>query len=283
MKRAFEKLSIRSDLLTSYDQIISKPTLLSNVRSFTRECRTFLRDYGYLLDRYTYKTIKEHLLNDLEQAIDNATGQILHFSTQIIQFIQPIIELRLKQKCHLQPIKELSNGKMTSSSSAAQIYSHLAPSSTRPQLPTSKTYHSNLFANSSLVEFHNENQTLDPLMKCYHRHIRDHVDAILKRYSTFNKNEQRIASIVADGKTLAVAGHKLVFVLETLHDHLQQRQTPLSLLTRQLTQALTILLQLLKQLTQPNSIATNHQNILHFKQHTKTIMNLVKRIRLQCQ
>lgn len=82
---------------------------------------------------------------------------------------------------------------------------------------------------------------------------------------------------------MIVAGRKLVFILETLHEHLrhtvktQQIQTPLLQLTRQLCEALTAFVRLLKQFTQQNSI-----HIQKFQNDTQTILNLVKKVKQHC-
>ena len=168
-------------------------------------------------------------------------------------------------------------------------------------MTTSKTCHSNFLAK----ENHNKSddydyidddyssipsvQITDPLVKCYHRHIREHISSMSMRYARLSQLNQTstemntTSSLMTEGKALIVAGHKLVFVLETLHEHLrnspkiQQIQTPLIPLTRQLCDALTSFVRLLKQLS--------NQNCIHFQkfQHdTQIIMNVVKKIKQQC-
>ncbi len=135
----FRKLSIRSLLLDKYRQLLSKSNIDLSNRLFINECRTFLHDYGCLLDRHTYKILKENFLYELEHIINN-NQRIIQLATHIIQLIKPIIELRIKQKhnsfssipidvfkkLNLEPIEELANEnenkKMTTSLSTTQIY-----------------------------------------------------------------------------------------------------------------------------------------------------------------
>jgi hypothetical protein len=119
--------------------LLSKSNIDLNNRLFINECRIFLHDYGCLLDRHTYKILKENFLYELEHIINN-NQRIIQLATQIIQLIKPIIELRIKQKynsfssipidvfkkLNLEPIEELANEnenkKMTTSLSTTQIY-----------------------------------------------------------------------------------------------------------------------------------------------------------------
>ncbi|CAF1106855.1 unnamed protein product [Adineta steineri] len=128
-------------------------------------------------------------------------------------------------------------------------------------MTTSKTCHSNF-----LTEINNKSDdydyidddystipstTTDPLVKCYHRHIREHISSMFMRYTHLSQLNRQLnetnttALLITEGKALIVAGHKLVFVLETLHEHLRhsikikQIQTPLIYLTKQLCDALT--------------------------------------------
>jgi hypothetical protein len=129
----------------------------------------------------------------------------------------------------------------------------------------------------------------DPLIKCYYRHIREHISSMFMRYSRLSQlnqleNEGNTTSLlITEGKALIVAGHKLVFVLETLHEHLrhstkpQQIKTPLIHLTRQLCDALASFIRLLKQFSNQNCT-----NIQIFRYDTQTIMNIVKKIKQQC-
>jgi len=158
-------------------------------------------------------------------------------------------------------------------------------------MKTSKTCHSNFLTSSSYNQLDNydyidddeeeEDYSINPLIKCYYRHINEQVDLIIKRYSHLLENENKISLLITDGKGLVVAGHKLVFVLETLREHLQQIQTSLMHLTTQLCEALTNFIQLLKQFSQQN--CTNIRNlIIHFKQDIQIIMNIVKKIKQHC-
>lgn len=135
--------------------------------------------------------------------------------------------------------------------------------------------------------------TADPLIKCYHRHIREHIASMFGRYSHLCQLDsnaaqvQSAASLLVEGKALIVAGHKLIFVLETLHEHLrpatklQQIQTPLVSLTRQLCDSLTMFVRLLKQLS--HDPCTKNSNVIDRFQHdTQSIMNIVQRIKRQC-
>lgn len=169
------------------------------------------------------------------------------------------------------------------------------------QLTTSKTCHSNF-----LVELNNDKSDdydyidddysstpsvsiTDPLVKCYHRHIREHISSMSMRYSRLSQLNQtqneitKTSLLINEGKGLIVAGHKLVFVLETLHEHLrhstkiQQIQTILIQLTGQLCDALTSFVRLLKQFSNQNCT-----NIQKFQHDTQMIMNIVKKIKQQC-
>jgi len=238
---------------------------------------------------------------------------MIQLSTKIIQLIKPVIDLRLKQKSHsyssipidvfrklnLEPIEELTNEnepkKMTTSVSTTQIYGHFQnkkPTVNRArcsQIPTSKTCHSNFLLDIKSDNYDyidDDYSTTDPLVKCYHRHIREHIATMFVRYTHLNQivpsNEPKIiSSMITEGKALIVAGHKLVFVLETLHEHVRHatktQQTSLVQLTRQLCDALTKFIRILKQLTQQNTAT-----IQHFQSDTQTIMNTVKKIKQLC-
>ncbi|CAF5172003.1 unnamed protein product [Rotaria magnacalcarata] len=104
----------------------------------------------------------------------------------------------------------------------------------------------------------------------------------MKRFSYLLDTEHRnISSLTIDGKALIVAAHKLVFVLETLHEHVKQIHTSLIHLTTQLCEALKNFIQLLKEFSQNNS--SNIQKfIVQFQSSIKTIMNIVQRIKQQC-
>lgn len=139
LQEAFRKLSINSLLLDKYRQLISNSNIDSINRLFINECRAFLLDYGFLLDRHSYKIFKQNLLYELER-INNNYLRIVQLATQIIQLIKPILELRAKQKhtnvslipidvfrkLNLEPIEESTNEnenkKMTTSVSTTQIY-----------------------------------------------------------------------------------------------------------------------------------------------------------------
>jgi len=155
-------------------------------------------------------------------------------------------------------------------------------------MKTSKTCHSNFLTLSSDNKKENydyiddDDDSRNPLTKCYYRHINEQVDSIIKRYSYLLENENKISLLITEGKRLVVAGHKLIFVLETLHEHLQQIQTSLIHLTTQLSETLKNFIQLLKQFSQQN--CTNIQKLnIHFKQDIKMIMNIVKRIKQHCR
>lgn len=168
-------------------------------------------------------------------------------------------------------------------------------------MTTSKTCHSNLFAElnnnkSDTYDYIDDDYSIsqslsikDPLIKCYHRHIREHISTISTRYSRLCQlNQTQIdpnknLSLINESKALIVAGHKLVFVLETLHDHMerstnnQPTQTPLIHLTGQLSDALASFIRSLKQFSNQNCT-----NVEKFQHDTKLIMNVVKRIKHQC-
>ena len=160
------------------------------------------------------------------------------------------------------------------------------------RMTTSKTCHSSFLANDNKTDDYDyidddystipSKPTTDPLVKCYHRHVREHISSMFTRYTRLSQvNDTSL--LMTEGKALIVAGHKLVFVLETLHEHLrhstkpQQIQTSLIQLTRQLCDALTSFVRLLKQLTNQTC-----PNIQKFQHDTQTIMNIVKKIRQQC-
>ncbi|CAF1061534.1 unnamed protein product, partial [Adineta ricciae] len=171
------------------------------------------------------------------------------------------------------------------------------------QLPTSRTCHSNFLSELSNKDNQSDDydyidddystvsstSATDPLVKCYHRHIREHIASISMRYTRLSQLNQRpndantMTTLITESKALIIAGHKLVFVLETLHEHLrhstklQQTQTPLISLTKQLCDGLTSFVRLLKQFTNQN--CTNMQQFQH---DTQLIMNSVKKIQQQC-
>jgi hypothetical protein len=290
LEKYFQKFSIRSSLIDKYRQLILKINFELILPSFITECHLFLHNYGYLLDRYTYRLIKENFLYELEYK----KKQIIQLSTKIIQ----LIDLRLKQKpsnsslisndvfkkLHLEPIEEIPNEKISTSYSSTQIYKNH-----RTQMKTSKTCHSNFLTLSSDNKKENydyidddDDDSMNSLTKCYYRHINEQADSIIKRYSYLLENENKISLLITEGKRLVVAGHKLIFVLETLHEHLQQIQTSLIHLTTQLSETLKNFIQLLKQFSQQN--CTNIQKLnIHFKQDIKMIMNIVKRIKQHCR
>jgi hypothetical protein len=253
---------------------------------FLTECHLFLHNYGSLLDRYTYRLIKENFLSELE----HQKKRRIELSTKIIQLIhsrlkqktpsQSLIPNDVFKKLHLEPIEEIPHEKMSTSYSSTQLYQN-----PRTQMKTSKTCHSN-FLTSSAYNYNstdNDDYLFNPLIKCYYRHINEQVDSIIKRYSYLLENEKnKISLLVSEGKRLVVAGHKLVFVLETLHEHLQQQiETSLIHLTTQLCEALTSFIQLLKQFSQQN--CTNIPKlIISFKQDIQMIMNIVRRIKHHC-
>lgn len=313
LQESFRKLSIRSLILDKYRQLLTKSNIESNFHLFINECRLFLHDYGCLLDRHTYKIFKENYLYEFKQINPLNHQYMIQLSTKIIRLLKPMIDSRLKQKSHsyssipidvfkklnLEPIEELTNEnekkKMTTSLSTTQIYGHFQnkkPTANRTrcsQIPTSKTYHSNFLVeinNDSYDYIDDDYSTTDPLVKCYHRHIREHIATMFVRYSHLNQivpsNEPTVISLmITEGKALIVAGHKLVFVLETLHEHVRNstktQQTSLVQLTRQLCDALTKFIRVLKQLTQQKSTT-----VQHFQYDTQTIMNIVKKIKQFC-
>jgi hypothetical protein len=315
LQDSFRKLSIRSLLLDKYRQLQSNSNNDSINELFLKECRLFLHNYGYLFDRHTYKMFKQNFLYEFE-CIKNNHQRILQLATQIIQLIKPIIELHIKQKyksfssipidvfkkLHLEPIEELTNEnenkKMTTSLSTTQIYGNFQNKKSnqinRSHLTTSKTCHSNFLIESNsnqsddydyIDDDYSTSLSKDPLVKCYHRHIREHISSMFTRYTHLLKLNQvnSTSLLINEGKALIVAGHKLVFVLETLHEHLrnsnkfQHIQTPFIHLTRQLCDALTSFIRLLKQISNQNCT-----NILKFQHDTQIIMNIVKQIKQQC-
>lgn len=290
LEQCFHKCSIRSSLINKYRQLTYRTNSEVQFRSFHTECQVFLQNYGYLLDRYTYRLIKENLL--IEFAQQQVNKQRISSATKILQ----LIEIQLKEKSssssflpndvfkklHLEPIEEIPNEKLSLSRSTMEISRHA-----HTQMKTSKTCHSNFLTSSSFHQsddydyIDDDDYTLNPLIKCYYRHVHEQIDLILKRYSHLFENEYKISQLVIEGKTLVVAGHKLVFVLETLHEHLQQIQTSLMHLTTQLCEALTNLIQLLKQFSQQNG-ANASKLITHFRQNVRMIMNIVKKVKQQC-
>lgn len=157
-------------------------------------------------------------------------------------------------------------------------------------MKTSKTCHSNFVTSSNYDDYDyiddddddNGDYSMKPLIKCYYRHINEQVNLIIKRYSFLLENENELYVFVDQGKKLVVSGQKLLFVLETLREHSQQIQTSLMHLKRQLCEALTNFIQLLKQIScQLNSI-NHHKNIIQFKSNIQFIMNIVKRIKQHC-
>ena len=187
---------------------------------------------------------------------------------------------------------------MTTSVSTTQIYGNFQNKKSnqinRPHLTTSKTCHSNFLLDSNsnqsddydyIDHDYTTSVSKDPLIKCYYRHIREHISTMSTRYTHLLKLNQinSTSLLVTEGKALIVAGHKLVFVLETLHEHLrnttkfQHIQSPLINLTRELCDSLSTFIRLLKQFSNQNSI-----NIKKFQYDTQIIMNIVKKIQQQC-
>ncbi|CAF0857695.1 unnamed protein product [Adineta ricciae] len=322
---SFRKLSIRSLLLEKYRQLLLNSNIESINRLFINECRIFLHDYGCLLDRHTYKVFKQNLLFELEHVTNN-NQRIVQLATQILQLIKPILDMRVKQtsssvpsipidvfkKLNLEPIEEITNEnekkKLPTSMSTTQIYGTFQNRKSKvhsraSQLPTSRTCHSNFLSELSNKDNQSDDydyidddystvsstSATDPLVKCYHRHIREHIASISMRYTRLSQLNQRpndantMTTLITESKALIIAGHKLVFVLETLHEHLrhstklQQTQTPLISLTKQLCDGLTSFVRLLKQFTNQN--CTNMQQFQH---DTQLIMNSVKKIQQQC-
>ena len=275
-------------MINKYRQLLVRTTSQSRIRSFLTECHYFLQNYGYLLDRYTYRLIKENLLVQFEHANQLTTA----LATKILQLID--LQLKVKpsstpflpndvfKKLHLEPIEEIPKEKLPISRSTTEIGRQA-----RTQMKTSQTCHSNFFTSSTYQKCNDydyiddDDYSLNPLMKCYYRHVHEQIELIIKRYSHLVEHETKLSLLVIDGKALVVAGHKLVFVLETLHEHLQQMQTSLMHLTTQLCEALTNLIQLLKQFSQQTSAHTS-KLINHFRHNVRIIMNLVKKVKQQC-
>ena len=288
MEKCFQKLSIRSSLLDKYRQVISNINIGSVVHFFITECHRFLRHYGSLLDRYTYRLVKENLLTELE----HDKPPRIQLATKIMRLIDSRLQEKLSsssligndvfKRLHLEPIEEIPTEKITTSHSSTQISEH-----SRSQMKTSKTCHSNFLTSSSYNKLDDydyiddDDYSINPLIRCYYRHVNEQIDLIIKRYSHLLGDEKRVSLLVSDGKGLVVAGHKLVFILETLREHLQQMQTSLMHLTTQLCEALTSLIQLLKQFSQQNR-RTLSKLITSLKENVKVIMNIVRRIEEQC-
>ncbi|CAF2465619.1 unnamed protein product [Rotaria sp. Silwood2] len=296
LQNSFQKLSVRSSLIDTYCQLILKTNIESTIHSFITECYLFLHNYGCLLDRYTYRLIKENYLYELE----HKKKQIIELSTKIIQLIKLIIDLRLKQKSnnnsfisndifkklHLEPIAEISNEKIKTSLSTRQIYENFLNKSNETSIKSSKTCFSDFLSSTSYNKSNNYEDidnvySKNALIKCYYRHINEQINSIIKRFSYLLENENKISLLIIEGKALTVAGHKLVFVLETLHEHVQQIHTSLIHLTTQLCEALKNLIQVLKEFSQKN--CTNNQKlIIQFKQNINMIMYIVQRIKQHC-
>lgn len=292
LKNSFRKLSIHSSLIDKYSQIISKTNTEFIIRSFIIECRSFLEYYGCLLDRHTYKLIKEDYLYELE----NNKRRMIETSTKIIQSIKSIIDQQLKQKSHqnpvilndwyrklhLEPIAEISNEKLNTSISTANIHGNFYNKSPHTHMTTSKTCHSNFTSlSSNNYDSMNDFYSINPLVKCYYRHINEQTNLIIKSFSNLLDNDQKTSSFLIESKALIVAGHKLVFVLETLHEHVRSGQTSLIHLKVQLCEALTNLIQLLKQFSHNTSIDIQ-KLMFQCKRSIKMIMNIVKGIKQQC-
>lgn len=283
LQNSFKQLSIRSSLTDKYRQLISHTNTESLTKSFVTECYLFLQNYGCLLDRHTYRSIKETFLYEIERN----DKRVIQSSTKIIQLIKLTLDLRLKQrnqlsstisndvfkKLHLEPSEDIST---------AHIYRKHRSLATKSSSRLSSDF---LTPASSYKSIHQDepHPVPNPLMKCYYRHINEQIDSILKRYSRLSESEQSSTSLVAsEGKALVVAGHKLIFVLETLHEHLQQIQTPLISLTTQLRQSLTTTIQLLKQLSQQNCTNMAMPLLRRFQQDIQMIIDIVKRIKHNC-
>ncbi|CAF1507320.1 unnamed protein product [Adineta ricciae] len=284
LQNSFKQLFICSSLTDKYLQLISHTNSESLIKSFVTECYLFLQNYGCLLDRHTYRLIKETFLYETE----HNDKHIIQSSTKIIQLIKLTIDLRLKErnqlssaissdvfkKLHLEPSDDIST---------AHIYQKRRSSAAKSSPRLSSDF---LTPASSYKSIHQDEQppVPNPLMKCYYRHINEQIDSILKRYSRLSECEQNSTSLVAsEGKALVVAGHKLVFVLETLHEHLQQIRTPLISLTTQLRQSLTTTIQLLKQLSQQNCTNMSEPLLFRFQLDIQMIIDIVKRIKHNCR
>ncbi|CAM4823422.1 unnamed protein product [Rotaria magnacalcarata] len=297
LRNSFQKLSIRSSILDKYCQLTLKTNIESKIYSFVTECYLFLQNYGCLLDRYTYRLIKENYLHEFE----HKKKQAIQLATKIIQLIKSTIDLRLKQKSssnssisndvfkklHLEPIAEIPQEKINTSLSTTQIHRTYHNENHQKHMKTSKTCFSNFLPLSPSIPSNDDNSLDDidsksRLIKCYYRHVNEQVNSIMKRFSYLLDTEHRnISSLTIDGKALIVAAHKLVFVLETLHEHVKQIHTSLIHLTTQLCEALKNFIQLLKEFSQNNS--SNIQKfIVQFQSSIKTIMNIVQRIKQQC-
>lgn len=273
-----------------------KTNIESIISSFITECYSFLNNYGSLLDRCTYRLIKENYLQEIERK----RNRVIELSTKIIQLIKSIVDLRLQQKSHnqpsisndvlkklhLEPIAEIPQEKMNTSLSTTQIYGNLQHKNHRTQMKNSQTCYTNFLSSSLSFPSNNYNEmndidSNDRLVKCYYRHIHEQINSIVKRFSHLLNNRNPTSSLMTDGKALIVAGHKLVFVLETLHEHVQQIHTTLIDLTTQLCETLKSFIQFLKQFSQKNSI--NTQNFIsQYQSNIKLVLCIVQRIKQHC-
>lgn len=277
LENFFGELSIRSNLLKSYSQLINQPCQRSSLVYFFDECQKFLRDYGYLLDRHTYRTIKESYLHEFEKFFDQSE-QLVNNAQRILQNLKAILEIRSKQRTKASKLHQ-PNRPLIKETSCSTMQIHRRPT----EIPQSKSHYSNLSSLSSTDNYLNQLSKKNPLINCYYRHVCQQVEKILSRYSTFNPNESNLSSITQNGKILLVGAQKLLFVLETLHEHLQQRQTLLGFLTQQLEQASNSMIQLLKQISQTKTPSNYSQTISQFRKTIKLIVNVVKRIQSHCQ
>ena len=287
---------------------------MNDARAFIEECRYFLQEYGYLFDRQTYKTFKQTLLFELQQLKIDSSQRYYFVAKEIMLLIKTMIDLRLNEKqknpssismdvlkkLNLEPIEENQNEnetkKIPTSMSTTHLYGHLKQNSYRPSpMTTSRTYHSNFLLESSTPKVDNydyidddysatSTSLNDPLIKCYHRHIREHITAMFTRHSHLCQSNlsltkiNSISGLINEGKTLIVAGQKLIFILETLHEQIQTSLIPLS---KQLSEALGSLLRLLKQLSH-DSCTEKNELLNQFQYQTRVIMNIAKKIKRHC-
>ena len=293
---SFRILSIHSSLLNKYHQLTLQKNIDTIIHSFINECHLFLHNYGCLLDQYTYRLIKEIYLYELE----HNNKRVIHLSTKIIQLIKSIIGMQKRETFHtyssvsntsykqpyLEPIVEVSNEKLSAPLTAKQDKNFLNKSA-QSNMKNLKTCHTNSFSLSSYKNLYvydtiDDDYSINPLVKCYYRHINEQVDSIVKRCSYLLQNEYRTPLLLTEAKAFVVAGHKLVFVLETLHEHSQKTHTLLTHLTTQLCEALRNLVELLKEVGKQNY--TNiRESIMEFNDKITIIMNIVKRIKQYCR
>lgn len=312
----YRQLLLKSTLESNHRLFINE------CRVFLHDYGCLLDRHTYKIFKENFLYEFEHSTTNNHERIIQLATQILQLIKPMIELRVKqkhhsfsSIPIDVFRKLNLEPIEELANEtetkKMPTSMSTTQIYGNFPTkkSTKNPfnqlrtsRMTTSKTCHSNFLTESSHPTvspqcddydyIDDDYSTLptvpitDPLVKCYHRHIREHISSMFTRYSRLSQHnlttndDNSTSLLITEGKALVVAGHKLVFVLETLHEHLRHSSklpTPLIHLTGQLCDALTSFVRLLKQLSHPTSINTHT-----FQHDTQIIMNIVKRIKQQC-